>query len=84
MDDESRKYLIEFYKLYWFGQLTLGLPFLHLQIELLAAEEDERYEECEGIKQAKEYYVELLNKLDESDIRESSSDKEEGQKTETD
>lgn len=60
----ERKNLIEFFKRYWFSELTFGLSFIELQIELLVCEDEERYEECEGIIQAKREFIEMLKELD--------------------
>lgn len=64
MDDVARKELIDYYKWYWFNELTMGLSLIEVHVELLVCEENEDYEECEGIKQAKKEYINLIKELD--------------------
>lgn len=67
LSETERKELIEFYKWYWFNELTFGLSFLELQIELLVCEEQERYEECEGIRLARIEFKQMIKQLDDEE-----------------
>lgn len=61
----NRKAIIAIHKWYWFNELMTGTEIEEVDIELLICEYSEDYEQCEGIKQAKKHYLEILNKLNE-------------------
>lgn len=48
---------IEIHKWYWFNELATGTSMDVLDIELLICEEEEDYEQCEGIRLAKLKYL---------------------------